>query len=152
MSVYSDFNAFCTTNFGALAEPLVKATFGNTPAFVAAGDWTYPSRNSASIAFETTLPCKGRVEWGTTTAYGNLTALPDRFYYNHLHYLTGLTPGVTYHYRLVAVECPSLPAGALLPPATATYPCPRPSCRRAHHDGAHDGAPTAAATTAGAPS
>ncbi len=104
MSVYSDFNAFCTTNFGALAEPLVRATFGNTPAFVVAGDWVYPSRNSASIAFETTLPCKGHVEWGTTTAYGNSTALPDRWYYNHLHYLTGLTPGVTYHYRLVAVD------------------------------------------------
>lgn len=104
MSVYSDFNTYCTATFGALAEPLVRATFGNTPAFVVAGDWTYPSRNSASIAFETTLPCKGRIEWGTTTAYGNLTALPDRFYYNHLHYLTGLTPGVTYHYRLVAVD------------------------------------------------
>jgi len=104
MSVYGDFNTYCTATFGALAEPLVKATFGNTPAYAVAGDWTYPSRNSASIAFETTLPCKGRVEWGTTTAYGNLTALPDRFYYNHLHYLTGLTPGVTYHYRLVAVD------------------------------------------------
>lgn len=104
MSVYSDFNTYCTATFGALAEPLVQATFGTTPAYVVAGDWTYPSRNSASIAFETTLPCKGRVEWGTTTAYGNLTALPDRFYYNHLHYLTGLTAGVTYHYRLVAVD------------------------------------------------
>lgn len=104
MSVYSDFNTYCIATFGALAEPLVQATFGTTPAYVVAGDWTYPSRNSASIAFETTLPCKGRVEWGTTTAYGNLTALPDRFYYNHLHYLTGLTPGVTYHYRLVAVD------------------------------------------------
>jgi len=104
MSVYSDFNTFCQSKFGALAEPLVQATFGSTPAFVAAGDWTYPSRNSASIAFETTLPCKSHVEWGTTTAYGNSTSLPDRFYYNHLHYLTGLTPGVTYHYRLVAVD------------------------------------------------
>lgn len=104
MSVYSDFNTYCIANFGALAEPLVKATFGNTPAFVVAGDWVYPSRNSASIAFETTLPCKCHVEWGTTTAYGNSTALPDRWYYLHLHYLTGLTPGVTYHYRLVGVD------------------------------------------------
>ena len=102
--VYRDFNTYCTTNFGALTESLVQTTFGSTPSFVATGDWVYPSRNSASIGYETSLPCRGFVEYGLTTSYGSRTPDEDRPFYNHLGHLTGLNPVTTYHYRLVATD------------------------------------------------
>ena len=103
-TVYTVFNQYCTDNFGALTEPLVYTTFGALPALVPAGDWVYPSRNSASVAFQTTLPCMTRVLYGTTTTYSDSTALPDRPYYNHLHRITGLTASTLYHYKLVGTD------------------------------------------------
>lgn len=101
---YEVFNQFCTANFGAQTEPLIREVYGSAPQFVASGFWKYESRNSASIGFETTLPTLSRVEYGTTTAYGQTTSLPDRPYYIHLHQITGLLPGTLYHYRLVATD------------------------------------------------
>ena len=62
------------------------------------------SQNSAALGFETNLPAKSYVEYGATSSYGQRTADPDRHYYLHLHYLTGLAPNRTYHYRWVAVD------------------------------------------------
>lgn len=101
---YAQFTAYCDTVFSTADEPLIKDTFGSTPVFVPVGDWVYPSRNSASVAFETNLPAKCRVEYGTTASYGSTTAPPDRHYYHHLHHLTGLAASTTYHYRLVATD------------------------------------------------
>ena len=102
--IYGDFNQFCIDNFGAAHEPLVYDTFGTTPEFVPSGSWLYTSRNSASVAFETNIPTTSYIRFGPTTAYGDSTAVVERPYYLHLHHLTGLQPGQTYHYQLVAID------------------------------------------------
>lgn len=102
--IYKDFNLYCTAYFGALTEPLIYSTYGSTPTLVAGGDWVYPSKNSASIGYETSLPCRAFVEYGATTSYGFRTPEEDRPFYLHLGQLTGLSPSTTYHYRLVAVD------------------------------------------------
>lgn len=104
MSEYSTFNTYCLNNFSIIGESLFQSTFGDTPAFDATGDWTYASRNSAVIAFKTTLPCKGHLNWGPTSSYGNSTTVDDRYYFLHVHYITGLTANTIYHYQLSAID------------------------------------------------
>jgi len=101
---YAWFNGWCARNFGAVHEPLVCAFFGQQLTIEPAGTWTHASRSSAALGFRTSLPAKSWVEYGPTATYGAQTAQPDRYCSLHLHYLTGLQPGVTYHYRLVAVD------------------------------------------------
>lgn len=101
---YDDFNTFCIENFGAEKEALAYETFGSTLQFVESGSWMHESQNSAAIGFETNLPSKSYVEYGESSAYGQQTALPDRHHYLHLHYLKGLAPETTYHYRLVVQD------------------------------------------------
>jgi len=102
--VYDAFNAFCAAHFGAEKEPLVYETFGTRIQFVQGGFWAHASETSAVVGFETNLPAKSAVEYGPTAAYGRKTAEPERFFYLHQHYLTGLTPGVLVHYRVVAAD------------------------------------------------
>ncbi|HUU43140.1 MAG TPA: hypothetical protein VMX57_05140 [Planctomycetota bacterium] len=102
--VYDAFNAFCAAHFGAEREPLVYKTFGTDLQFVDGGLWVHASETSAVVGFETSLPAKSVVEYGDTDAYGKKTAEPERFFYIHQHYLTGLATGGTVHYRIVAVD------------------------------------------------
>ena len=102
--VYADFNAFCVAHFGAEKEPLVYTYAGKDLKLLPAGLWTHVSETSACVGFETNLPAKTHVEYGETADCGKKTAAPERHFYVHLAYLTGLKPDTTYHYRLVAVD------------------------------------------------
>ena len=102
--VYQAFNEFARTHFGAEAEPLVYDLFGGELTVIEESAWRHVSENSASLAWETNLPATTFVEYGPTPDYGMTTQPTDRPYYQHLHYLRGLEPGKTYHYRLVAVD------------------------------------------------
>jgi len=87
----------------ATAGPDVGTVPG--PLEVAAGStWRYVSQRSAVIAWQTNLPASSFVEFGETNQYGRKTALPERHFYLHLHYLKGLEPGTTYHCRLAAID------------------------------------------------
>ena len=101
---YAAFNDFCRTHFGAEFEPLLYEKLGHELKFIKEGEWRHVSENSASVAWETNLPATSYVEYGPTTAYGQKTEPTDRNYFLHLHMLTGLETGKTYHYRLVAVD------------------------------------------------
>jgi hypothetical protein len=101
---YEDFNAFCIKNYGAEKEPLVYEKYGKELRMLPDGRWLHASENSAAIGWDTNLPAKSCVEYGETADYGNKTAEPERHFYVHLHYLTGLKPNAVYHYRLVAVD------------------------------------------------
>ncbi len=100
--VYEQFNRFALQNFGAEKDPLVYDTFGSELQFTSRFMWTYISERSAVIAFETNLPAQSFVQFGPTSAYGSETEEPERYFYLHLHYLTGLEPDTTYHYQVVA--------------------------------------------------
>ena len=102
--VYDAYNRFCIENFGAQKEPLVYTFAGNDLKFLDEGAWIYASETSASVGFETNLPAKTHVEYGETAAYGGRTKDPERPFYVHLHYLTGLKRDTLYHYRFVATD------------------------------------------------
>lgn len=100
---------FVNATFGAEKEPLAYTyatkQFGSAnlawhPA--ASSEWKRVSENSAVLAFETTLPSNGYVEYGLTTSYGNRVDLPGQYTYLHQVFLTGLSNNTTYHYRFVA--------------------------------------------------
>ena len=56
---------------------------------------------SATISWDTSQPVAGRVEWGTSPAYDRV--LPEARPATHHHVtLAGLSPGTTYHFRIVA--------------------------------------------------
>jgi len=102
---YDRFNTFCIDNFGAEIEPLAYEMLGNTLVFVPSGEWNHVSQTSAVIAFETNLPAGGYIEYGQTASYGSDTmGQEERKYYMHIHYLRGLLPNTTYHYRFVAED------------------------------------------------
>jgi len=98
------FDVFCKAKFGAEKEELAYEMFGSTLQLVPAGEWEYASKNSAVVAFQTSLPAKGYVEYGLTTGYGSQTPEPDRYYYTHILYLPDLNGDATYHYRFVAED------------------------------------------------
>ncbi len=105
------FNYFCKKYFGPEIESRQYEFDGNTLAFETApsSEWKYVSKNSACIAFETSLPAKTYIEYGTTTSYGSAVYIEtgdesERYYYLHLGYLTGLADNTTYHYRFVAED------------------------------------------------
>src|SRR5207245_6999369 len=59
-----------------------------------------PNRRSATITWTTDIPADSRVEYGTTTTYGSSSALNSAPVTSHSVTLTGLSRGITYHYRV----------------------------------------------------
>jgi hypothetical protein len=91
-------------NFAPATEPLITETFGAVAAFDQAGFWEHSSYTSCAVGFTTNLPAITLVEYGETAAYGQVTTQSESYYYQHLHYIKGLEPGKTYHYRLLAQD------------------------------------------------
>jgi len=56
--------------------------------------------SSATISWTTNAPADSQVEYGVTTAYGKSSALNSSQITSHRQALSGLSPGVTYHYRV----------------------------------------------------
>ena len=54
----------------------------------------------AVVLWITDEPAVGWVEWGTTTSYGQATAVTTVYSTDHRHEITGLTNGQTIHYRV----------------------------------------------------
>ena len=102
--LYTLFNQFCLTHYGAETDTLVYQTFGDTLKIKEESRWEYFSEKSAAVAWKTNLPAKTWVEYGTGKNYGHKTELPERYFYNHLHYLKNLQPNTLYHYKLVCVD------------------------------------------------
>ncbi|MBM4034985.1 MAG: hypothetical protein FJ291_24845 [Planctomycetes bacterium] len=101
---YEAFNRFCARHFGAEREEEMYRAFGKELKTVEGSTWQHVSESSACFAWQTNLPAKSCVEYGTTPAYGQKTAEPERCFSLHLHHLKGLKPDTTYHYRLVATD------------------------------------------------
>jgi len=56
--------------------------------------------NSAVVTWQTNKPADSQVEYGTTTAYGTLTALDGTLVTSHSWTLTNLQPATTYQFRV----------------------------------------------------
>lgn len=60
-----------------------------------------PGETTVTISWDLSDFGTGQVEWGATTAYGNLTNPELSFdYSSHSQGINGLTPSTTYHYRI----------------------------------------------------
>src|SRR5438105_1850672 len=61
-----------------------------------------PNPTTATITWTTDIPSDSRVEWGTTAAYGNTSALNAALVTSHSVKLSGLTRLTTYHYHVLS--------------------------------------------------
>lgn len=102
--LYTLYNRFCLTHYGAKIDPLICETFGDQLEEKEGSKWEYISEESASIAWKTNLPAKTYIQYGTSTSYGNQTVVSERFFYVHVHYLKNLKANTLYHYRLVSED------------------------------------------------
>ena len=69
--------------------------------------WTSVSETSAVVYWQLgdiTKSAVSQVEYGTSERLEESTVMTSKPRWSHLHYLTGLKPGVVYYYRLVAVD------------------------------------------------
>lgn len=107
--------------------PSELPSYGDDRTFMLAGDPPATAREAAIdvSGSEATLtgqvnpnsaPTSFRFEYGPTTEYGRQTALPDPIaednsFHDVAARVRGLTPGTTYHFRLVAISFDGLTAG-----------------------------------------
>ncbi len=101
---YETFDDFCLRYFGAEKEQLAYVKFGTELRLRKGGSWRHVSENSACIGWETNLPSRGYVEYGENVEYGKRTCADERFFFLHVHYLSELEAGKTYHYRIVSTD------------------------------------------------
>ena len=59
---------------------------------------------SATIVWTTSVPATSCVEYGLNATYGNVSALDTTNRLHHRVLLEGLTPGTTYHYRVLSKD------------------------------------------------
>ena len=96
------------------------------------------SSTNATISWDLDEPATGQIEYGTTTAYGSFSEPELSFVYsNHVQTLAGLTPGTTYHYRVLSADASGNAAvgddgtfstqSGPPPPGEAGYPPDRPN-------------------------
>ncbi len=63
------------------------------------------SANSATISWDLNEFATGQVEYGETIGYGTLSIKEASFnYQHHSQVISGLTPGLTYHYRVISAD------------------------------------------------
>ncbi len=60
--------------------------------------------NAATVTWTTDQASSSWVEYGTTTSYGSSTNLNPGLVTSHSQGITGLTPGITYHYRVTSAN------------------------------------------------
>ena len=70
---YENFNEEILNNYGAEYEPLMYDYFGAELEFIEDDEWSFASENSIALGFETNLPAKSYVEYGSTASYGQKT-------------------------------------------------------------------------------
>jgi chitodextrinase len=76
-----------------------------------------PTSNSVTITWTTNEPADTQVDYGVTTSYGQSTTLNTTQSTSHSATLSGLSPGVTYNYRVKSRDV----AGNLSASANSTF-------------------------------
>ena len=62
------------------------------------------TETSIQVEFRFNEGSTGRIEWGTTLSYGNLTTLEPNFLTFHRQNITGLSAGTLYNYRILGED------------------------------------------------
>ena len=96
-TVYVQFKDALGNWSAAFTDTIVLDTTAPTISGVSATDRT---SSSVTIGWTTSEPATSRVEYGATTAYGQLSALDAQLVASHSVVLTGLAAETTYNYRV----------------------------------------------------
>jgi hypothetical protein len=81
------------------------------------------SENAVQISWATEEPSTGRVEWGTSAAYGMAPAYSGGLAHRHTITLLGLAADTTYHFQVVAEDV-GLNSGSTLDQTVDTFALP----------------------------
>lgn len=94
--------AACTTNpsISASATVSVFTVSDTTPPTISGVTASNISAGGVAIAWNTDEPSDTQVEYGTTAAYGSLSTQNPAMVTSHSVAFGGLSPGVSYHYRV----------------------------------------------------
>ena len=121
---------FATTGYGIATVPVISSVTS-----------TAITGTSATITWTTDQASSSQVAYGTTTAYGLLSALNSTLVTSHSVTLTGLTPGATYDYDVQSAN-----AGGLATSVNFTFSTPLQS-GISPLGGAHNNTGTSSAPT-----
>ena len=106
--VYGEFNRFCIDSFAHREE--LREAFGGKLRIIEEGTWRHVSETSACVAWRTSVPAVSWVEYEAASPvpsseiFAESTPPTERGFFLHLHYLTDLQTGISYRFRLVAVD------------------------------------------------
>src|SRR5438445_108665 len=98
-------------------SPAVSVTVDNTPPVISAVSSASVGSSSATISWATDEASDSQVEYGTTTAYGQVSALVSALVTSHSVGLSGLSASTVYHYRVKSRDA----AGNLATSADVTF-------------------------------
>jgi len=122
---YAIFNRFALTHFGLVNQPLLEQVTGEDVDFVAQGAWHYASRNSATVAFETTRPVVGWVEYGTSAEnLSERTASSERPTFLQMHHLPELEADTTIFFRWVGRDATGETIASVVHDLSTAEPAP----------------------------
>lgn len=114
----------------AAAPGSYQADYGadTTPPMIS-GIAASPTESTATVTWTTNEAATSRVDYGVSPDSLNLSAFAPGLSTSHAVTLTGLTGGVTYHYRVTSIDAADNPSSAPLTPATFTTSTPpSPNC------------------------
>ncbi|HEX2700650.1 MAG TPA: fibronectin type III domain-containing protein [Acidimicrobiales bacterium] len=89
-------------NLAAVEVRSAAATAG--PPTITAVTANNVSTTAATITWTTDQPGTSRVEYGPSTAYGSATVADSSLVTSHSQVVSGLQPGVQYHYRAISAD------------------------------------------------
>ncbi|WP_347107526.1 galactose oxidase-like domain-containing protein [Paenarthrobacter sp. S56] len=84
--------------------PASAATGDTTPPVISAVSAGTPGSTAATITWSTDEASSSQVEYGTTVAYGQSTVQNPALQTAHSEALSGLSPGILYHYRVKSAD------------------------------------------------
>jgi len=76
----------------------------DTPLEISALTATLISNSSVTITWTTSREANSLVEYGLSASYGSFSLQDTNYVATHTVTLTGLTPGITYHYRVISTD------------------------------------------------
>lgn len=99
-SSLSSLAAVSTAGTLSLCKAALAPSADTAPPVISAVTASGLTTNAATISWTTSEPADGQVEYGPTTSYGQISGLNATLATAHAAALSGLSSGVTYHYRV----------------------------------------------------